>query len=71
MDEYTVTEAAAALGLTRNGVLKRIKRGDMAARRIGGRFLVIPAAEIERWKALGPQKPGPKRRYADEGKETR
>ena len=71
MDEYTVTEAATALGLTRNGVLKRIKRGDMAARRIGGRFLVIPAAEIERWKSLGPKKPGPRRRHTDEGTETR
>ena len=60
MSEYTVAEAAEALGLTRNGVLKRIQRGEMAARRIGARILVIPASEVERWRKLGKQRPGPR-----------
>ena len=63
MDGYqSVNEAAAALGMSRQGIQRRISRGDMRAVRIGARVWVIPPDEVERWKQLGRQKPGPKPR---------
>jgi excisionase family DNA binding protein len=62
MDEYTIAEAAQLLRMSVNGVRLRIRRGDMQARRIGARLLVIPASEVERWKQRGRLKPGPKPR---------
>ncbi len=58
----TVTEAAAALGLTPQAIRKRIAVGQMQAERAGARILLIPAAEVERWRVLGRQSPGPKAR---------
>jgi excisionase family DNA binding protein len=53
-DELTLRQAAAALGITREAVQKRIQRGRMRARIVHGargrRFLVIARAEVERWK---------------------
>ena len=56
----TVQEAAVALGMSRRGVQERIDRGEMKAERAGARLWLIPLAEVECWKALGRQKPGPK-----------
>jgi excisionase family DNA binding protein len=64
MDEepryMTIAEAAAALGLSHAGVLRRITRGDMRATKIGQRVHIIPVEEVERWRALGKLKPGPR-----------
>ena len=56
----TVQQAAEALGMSRRGVQERIERGEMRAERLGNRVWAIPREEVERWKALGRQKPGPK-----------
>ena len=66
----TVREAAEALGMSMRGINERIERGDMRAERLGARVWAIPRDEVERWRQLGRQKPGPKRRRADEGTET-
>ena len=59
MDGYvTVSEAAATLGLSRQGIQRRIARGDLRAERLGPKFWVIPRDEVERWRRLGRQKPG-------------
>jgi len=42
----TTTEVAAAAGVHANTVLNAIKRGDLAAERIGGRYL-IRRSELE------------------------
>jgi excisionase family DNA binding protein len=60
MDEYSVQQAADALGLTESAIRKRIQRGEMAARRVGARMLLISKGEVERWQKLGKQRPGPK-----------
>jgi excisionase family DNA binding protein len=60
MDYLTVTQAAAALGLSVRGLRFRIAHGQMAAEQVSPRLYLIPRAEVERWKALGRQKPGPK-----------
>lgn len=62
MNEMTIAEAAKALGMSEVGVRLRIRRGDMRARRMGARLWVIPAEEVERWRKLGKQRPGPKPR---------
>jgi excisionase family DNA binding protein len=61
MEYLTVTQAAAEFGMSPRGVRFRIERGEMAAERINPRLMLIPRAEVERWKELGRQKPGPKR----------
>ena len=66
MDVFTVPQAAAVLGITERGILKRIERGDMKAERLGGKVWVIPREEVARWRQLGRQRPGrkPKERGA-------
>ena len=67
MDELlTVQQAADELGLSRRGVQNRIDRGEMQATRVGARVWVIARAEVERWRALGRQRPGRKRKVAKE-----
>jgi len=60
MDVMTVPQAAKVLGLTERGILARIARGDMRAERLGGKVWVIAREEVERWQALGRQRPGRK-----------
>jgi excisionase family DNA binding protein len=60
MDYMTVQQAAEALGMSRRGVQERIDRGEMQAERAGARLWLIPITEVERWKSMGRQKPGPK-----------
>jgi len=72
MEYVTVEQAAAALGLSVRAIRARIGRGDMRAERLGQRVWAIPSAEVERWRALGRQKPGPKPRHETRGqKEAR
>ena len=60
MEYLSVDEAAAALGLTVRAIRLRIQRGDMRAERIGVRVWAIPREEVERWRAIGRLKPGPR-----------
>ena len=62
MEYMTVREAAEALGMSMRGINERIERGDMRAERLGARVWAIPREEVERWRAIGRQKPGPKPR---------
>lgn len=61
-DELTVSEAAAELGMSVRGVRSRIERGQMASVLRHARLRLIPREEVERWKALGRQQFGPKRK---------
>ncbi|MGD9894755.1 MAG: helix-turn-helix domain-containing protein [Dehalococcoidia bacterium] len=61
-DLITVNEAAAELGLASVTVRKRLEAGTMRGQNIGGRIWLIPRAEVERAKAAGPLKRGPKPR---------
>ena len=56
----TVGQAAAALGVDSRTIRHRLTRGDMAGERVTNRLWMIPVAEVERWKAIGKMKPGPK-----------
>ena len=47
MDYRSITETAAALGVSRVSVHSRIKRGVMKAERVGHQW-AIPVSEIER-----------------------
>ncbi len=60
MDYLTVRQAAAAIGLSRRGLLERIERGAIRAERVSARLWLIPRAEVERAKEQGRLKPGPK-----------
>jgi excisionase family DNA binding protein len=70
MEYVTVDEAAELLALTVWGIRERIRRGDMRAVRLGKRVWAIPREEVDRWKVLGRQKPGPKRRREQLGEEA-
>ena len=59
MDELTIGEAAARLHVDESSVRKRIRSGQMQARRAGARFWLIPRDEVERWQSLGKLRPGP------------
>ncbi|MGD9890695.1 MAG: excisionase family DNA-binding protein [Dehalococcoidia bacterium] len=60
----TIREAAAELGVTPRALQLRIKNGEMRAERIGS-FLLIPRAEVERWKEIGKRKGGRPRKAKD------
>lgn len=62
MDELTIAEAAARLGLSERVVRHRAQRGYLPARRVGARLLLIPADAVEAMRGTGPLKPGPKPR---------
>lgn len=59
---YSVTQAATALGLSREGVLKRLRRGDLQGIHPHSQLWLISKAEVERAAAEGRLKPGPKRK---------
>ena len=60
MEFVSVEQAASELGLSVRAIRLRIPRGDMLATRIGQRVWAIPREEVERWRQLGRQRPGPK-----------
>lgn len=62
MDEekMTVPEAAAALGVDVSTIRRRLQRGDMRGEHIHRLLWLIPQDEVERWRQIGRQKPGPK-----------
>ncbi|MGE3597360.1 MAG: helix-turn-helix domain-containing protein [Dehalococcoidia bacterium] len=60
-----VPEAAQALGMSVSGVRTRLERGQMQGKRVGPRLWLIPRDEVERWKTLGRQKTGPKRKVQE------
>ena len=67
MPEYmTVSEAARELGVSTRAIHKRIADGTMKAERFGALVWQIPVSEVERWRRLGRQKPGPKPRRQPE-----
>jgi excisionase family DNA binding protein len=45
----TPDQVAAHLGLHRDTVWRMVKRGELRAERIGGRFIRIPASELDRF----------------------
>ena len=58
----TVSELAAVLGITPRAVERRLKLGIMKGERAGQRVWMIPRSEVERWRALGRLRPGPRPR---------
>ncbi len=67
MEYMTVAQAAAELGMSARAVRNRIERGEMKAERLNPRLLLIPRAEVDRWRVIGRLRPGPKpRRQQDE-----
>lgn len=58
MREYTVRDAASALGMSEQAIRARIGRGDMKARRIGARLWLISAREVEKWRKIGKVREG-------------
>ncbi len=56
----SVSDAAAAMGISVTALYDRIRNGQVKAERIGRRVLVIPEAEVERLRGAGRMKPGPK-----------
>jgi excisionase family DNA binding protein len=60
-----VSEAAAELGLTVHAVAKRLREGKMQGEQVHPRLWLIPRAEVDRWKARGRLKPGPKRKVEE------
>jgi excisionase family DNA binding protein len=69
MEYMTVAQAAAELGMSARAVRNRIERGEMKAEQLNPRLLLIPRAEVDRWREIGRLRPGPKprRRQAEEG----
>lgn len=59
-DHFTVTQAAAELGVTRGTVQKAIERGAIKAHKVGNRWL-IPSNEVESYEVSdrGVKKPRP------------
>ena len=57
----SVSDAAAAIGISVTALYDRIRAGQVQAERVGQRVLLIPAAEIERLRGTGRMKPGPKK----------
>lgn len=55
----TVSEAAVALGVGRDTVLRRIKSGELPFEKLGARLLVIPRDAVEQAQT-GRRKTGPK-----------
>lgn len=55
----TVAEAAAELGVRENTITRRVRTGRMKAERVGARGILIPEAEVARWREIGRLPPGP------------
>ncbi len=58
----TPAQAALELGISERAVQHRLKAGLLRGDNYGGRIWLIPREEVERAKAVGKLKPGPKRR---------
>src|SRR5215203_893394 len=58
----SVSDAAAAIGISVTALRDRIRHGQVKAERIGRRVLLIPPEEVERLRGQGRLKPGPKPR---------
>jgi excisionase family DNA binding protein len=57
---YTVSEAAAALGVGAPAIRRAVQRGLMTPLRMDGRSYLIPAAEIARDRDEHLRKRGPR-----------
>ena len=64
----SVTEAAAAMGISVTALYDRIRNGQVQAERIGRRVLLIPASEVDRLRGAGRMKPGPKPQQSEEAR---
>lgn len=62
MEYLTVGQAAMVLDVDMRTLRHRLEKGQMAGERVTNRLWMIPVAEVERWKAIGKMKPGPKPR---------
>ncbi len=62
----SVTEAAAAMGISVTALYDRIRAGTVRADRVGQRVLLIPATEVERLRGTGRLRPGRKPRKQSE-----
>lgn len=63
MDErvmVTVAETADALGLKVGTVNRRLRLGQMRGYKVNARLWLVPSEEVERAKAQGRMRPGPK-----------
>jgi excisionase family DNA binding protein len=58
----SVSDAAAAIGISVTALYDRIRNGQVKAERVGRRVLLIPQEEVERLRGKGRMKPGPKPR---------
>lgn len=60
--EYSVSEAAAILGLSVAAVRRRIAQGQLPARKTGGWLWLIPADAVRAAATVGRLPPGPRPR---------
>ena len=67
----SVSEAAAAMGISVTALRDRIRNGQVQAERVGKRVLLIPESEVERLRGRGRLKPGPKPRQKPTATEYR
>lgn len=58
-DVMTIAEAAKAMGVTTQGVHDRISRGWISSIKVSDRLLMIPKADVERFRGLGKLPSGP------------
>ena len=63
----TVAETARELGLSVEGIQKRLRTGVMRGERVSPRLWLVPRDEVERWRARGRLRPGPVPRRAPNG----
>ncbi|HEV2126148.1 MAG TPA: helix-turn-helix domain-containing protein [Chloroflexota bacterium] len=61
-DRMTPAQAAEELGISERAVQHRLKVGLMRGDNYGGRIWLIPREEVERAKATGRMKPGPRKK---------
>ena len=56
-EEYTIAEAALALGLAASTVRQLVANGALASRKVGARLNLIPARALDEYRAahLGRQ----------------
>lgn len=59
-DLLTVQQAAAELGIEGSVVRRRLIAGALKGERVHSRLWLIPRTEVERAKAAGPLRRGPK-----------
>ena len=71
-DALTTADAARELGISVRALQHRLKTGMLRGDNLGGRLWLIPREEVERAKAAGRLKPGPKpkRQRANDQEQT-